>query len=263
MIINNDSKEYAEIYQVAHMYYELNMLQAEIAEKLYLSRPKVSRLLTQARELGIVEIKVNPIINRLEPLEEKLRKLFGLKEAIVITSPPDRLELMENILADYSARYISGLLKEGDILGISNGSTVNSILNKISYPEKASMEVIQLMGATTNSFSTQDTTLVLTRIATNHPNVTVYPLSVPLYVNDLYLKEVLVQTPATHAVLQKAQKCNIVLTGLSALEKGADYHISWHGQMGPHHLEELKDRKAVGSICAQYFNIDGIKVSSE
>ena len=51
-------REYALISQVAHMYYDLDMLQPEIAAKLYFSRSKVSRMLTQAKKLGIVEIRV-------------------------------------------------------------------------------------------------------------------------------------------------------------------------------------------------------------
>lgn len=266
LIYNNndkDSKEYAEIYQVAHMYYNQNMLQSEIAEKLYLSRPKVSRMLTQARELGIVEIKVNPIIERLELLEEKLCTLFGLKDAIVITNHPDKMELMQDYLTEFAAHYTSDLIKHGGILGIANGRTINSILNKISINDDYLTEIVQLMGTSTNSFSMQDTNLILTRIATNHPNVKINPLSVPLYVNDLYLKEVLMQDATVHSALQKMQQCNVVLTGLSTVERGATYHISWHGQMAPHHLEELKERKAVGSICAQYFDKNGIKVTSE
>lgn len=43
-----EHREYAVISQVAHMYYDLNMLQPEIAEKLFFSRSKVSRMLKQA-----------------------------------------------------------------------------------------------------------------------------------------------------------------------------------------------------------------------
>lgn len=259
---SNDKKELAEIYQVAHMYYDLNMLQADIAAKLYLSRPKVSRMLTQARELGIVEIKVKPVLDRLKPLEEKLCSAFGLKDAVVVTDF-DNLELMDDALAEYAAHYVSKLIRNGATLGITNGHTVNGILNKISFPEKADTEIVQLMGATAASYSMQDTNLILSRLVDTHANVKAYTLSVPLYINDLYLKEVLMQDSNVHVVLQKMQQCSMVLTGISKLERGADYHISWHGQMGPHHIEELTDRGAVGSICAQYFNINGIKVSSE
>lgn len=269
MIINNDSNEYAEIYQVAHMYYDLNMLQAEIAEKLYLSRPKVSRLLTQARELGIVEIKVNPIISRFKPLEAKLCSLFGIKDAVVVTSQQgkmnikDGIEQMEEILVTFTAQYVSKLMQTGAVLGITNGSTVDAVLNKISFPEQSSSEIVQLMGASTNSFSLQHTSLILNKIAANHENIRVFPFSVPLYVNDLYLKEVLLQDPNVHGLLQKAAACDVILTELNGLPDDSGYQLTWNGLMGPHHVEELRNHGAVGCICAQYLNLSGSKVPSE
>jgi len=265
MILGNqeNNEEYAEIYQVAHMYYNLNMVQADIAKKLYLSKPKVSRLLMRAKELGIVEIKVHPIINELPHLEKKLCQTFGLKDAIVISNHVNKLELIEDMLIEFSAQYVSRLLETGGILGVTGGRTVNGILNKLVFTESAETEIIQLTGNTTNAFSMQDTAIILTHIAGQNNSVKTATLQVPLYVNDLYLKEVLLQSANVHALMQKMSKCRIILTGVNALEKGADYQISWHGLMGPHHLNELTERRAVGNICAQYYDINGIKVTSE
>ena len=56
-----DLQEYAFLSQVADMYYNQNMMQADIAKRLYFSRSKVSRLLTRAREIGIVDIEVKHV----------------------------------------------------------------------------------------------------------------------------------------------------------------------------------------------------------
>ncbi len=266
MLMNDNgkkSKELAEIYQVAHMYYDLNVLQADIAEQLFLSRAKVSRLLTQARELGIVEIKVNPIIDRLPSMEEKMRELFGLKDAIVISSHPDKLEMMEAMLAKFTAHYTSDLLKKGGTLGLVNSDTINAILKDIQFSDSAHTDIVQLVGATSNSLSLQETALLMNQINKTHEQVSTYPLSAPIYVNDLYLKEVLMQDPGVRQVMQKMTQCTVALTGISTMERDTNHHISWHGMMGPHHIDELRERRAVGCICAQYYDIHGVKVSSE
>lgn len=46
------------LVKVAYMYYDENMTQQEIADKLGVSRPSVSRMLQKARQNGIVEIKI-------------------------------------------------------------------------------------------------------------------------------------------------------------------------------------------------------------
>ena len=56
-----DLQEYAFLSQVADMYYNQNMMQADIARRLRFSRSKVSRLLTRARETGIVDIEVKHV----------------------------------------------------------------------------------------------------------------------------------------------------------------------------------------------------------
>lgn len=43
---------------VANLYYNSEMTQNEIAARMYTSRSKISRMLKEARELGIVEISI-------------------------------------------------------------------------------------------------------------------------------------------------------------------------------------------------------------
>ena len=43
---------------VANLYYNSEMTQNEIADRMYTSRSKISRMLKEARELGIVEISI-------------------------------------------------------------------------------------------------------------------------------------------------------------------------------------------------------------
>ncbi len=46
------------LYQAAHMYYLEDANQARIAETMKVSRPTVSRLLQEARRVGMVKIEV-------------------------------------------------------------------------------------------------------------------------------------------------------------------------------------------------------------
>lgn len=65
----------ADLYllsKVSKLYYERGLNQQEIADKLHLSRPKVSRLLQQAQEEGIVQITVHSPPGTFADLEEAL-----------------------------------------------------------------------------------------------------------------------------------------------------------------------------------------------
>lgn len=73
----------ALLLQVAQLYWEEGLGQAEVAEKLGYSRPTVSRMLAEARVAGIVTVTVSHPIQRLMALEERLVAAYGLTEARV------------------------------------------------------------------------------------------------------------------------------------------------------------------------------------
>ena len=73
--------------RAAELYYDENKTQDEIGALLGISRWKAGRLLTQARESGIVRIEiVHPRARRLG-LERDLCARFGLADAVIVPDP--------------------------------------------------------------------------------------------------------------------------------------------------------------------------------
>src|SRR5882757_4547594 len=75
--------------RAAWLSYVGDLTQAQIAKRLGLNRIRVNRMLAQARDQGIVQIRINSKIANCVALEEGLRERFGLDQAIVVPSPPD------------------------------------------------------------------------------------------------------------------------------------------------------------------------------
>ncbi|HWV49195.1 MAG TPA: sugar-binding transcriptional regulator, partial [Microbacterium sp.] len=81
--------------RVAELYYDENRTQDEIGGILKISRWKVGRLLTQARERGIVRIEiVHPRARRLG-VERLLTERFGLADAVVVPAADDDAATLE------------------------------------------------------------------------------------------------------------------------------------------------------------------------
>ena len=70
--------------RVARLYHESGVKQPEIAARLRLSQPKVSRLLRQAQEEGIVRISVRAPTGTHPDLEVALEDRFALQDAEVV-----------------------------------------------------------------------------------------------------------------------------------------------------------------------------------
>ena len=99
---------------VASLYYELNQNQQQIADRLEISRSSVSRMIKEARDLGIVEIRIHKPINRDFYLEQALIERFGLQDAYVLGTSPEMREDealygVGRLAAGYLQRTIGGM----------------------------------------------------------------------------------------------------------------------------------------------------------
>ena len=71
------------ITRIAWLYYKEKMTQQEIAERIFLSRQKVQRLLEKARDLEIIQFTLRHPYMNLMSIESEIREKFGLKGAVV------------------------------------------------------------------------------------------------------------------------------------------------------------------------------------
>src|SRR3981081_3745877 len=66
--------------KVARMYHERGLRQPQIAAQLHISQPRVSRLLKQAVEIGIVRTMVVPPSGVYTDLEEAIEQRYGIDD---------------------------------------------------------------------------------------------------------------------------------------------------------------------------------------
>lgn len=253
--------EMAMISQVAHMYYDLNMQQPEIAEKLFFSRSKVSRMLKRGRELGIVDIKVRRILDRSPSIEKELKYRFGIREAIVISNYEGDTEDMLDAVTNFAALFVSNLMKGNRVVGVSQGRTITEVTHKLTKNHECNLEIVQLMGGNIRTDSSMESRELVDCIASIYGG-NCYYLNTPLYVNDLYAKEVLMQDPSVQSAMNMMKKCDYILTGLGSCET-KDSNPNWFGYLNKRHLDELRKKVAVGSICGRFFDIQGRPIPCE
>src|ERR671914_554704 len=84
------SEEDHLILKALHLYYEHDLTQAEVAARMGFSRPKVSKLLAEGRDRGLVKIEIAEPAGDSSPLEIALENRYGLEEALVAPTSEDR-----------------------------------------------------------------------------------------------------------------------------------------------------------------------------
>src|SRR5215213_2455070 len=100
--------------KVATLYYLRDETQQEIAERLHISRPKVSRLLQEAQEQGIVRITISPPTGLHLALETELETRFGLEEVQVVEVEAGHpAEVRRRQVGSAAAAYLVRTLQSG------------------------------------------------------------------------------------------------------------------------------------------------------
>jgi deoxyribonucleoside regulator len=142
--------------KIAYLYYEDNHSQETIAAIMYCSRQTVSKALQKARERGIVQISIVPDVRvgYIRNLMRDGRMTLGLEDLILVAGQNvdtmNAQQTADRVVADIAksaAEYLDHLLTDSDILAVSGGSTLRSIIRYAS-PSKLlpHMHVVATIG---------------------------------------------------------------------------------------------------------------------
>lgn len=243
------------LIKIAELYYYENMSQAEIGKALDLSRPKVSRLLTQAREQHIVEINIADSVLFSFHHAEKLRQHFGLAQVIVV---PSGMEQRQALLAVGRAagNYLNDILHENMHIGISWGSAMDSVVSQFQpIRPMQSVKVLQLSGGVhTTSYNIDSRELTLTLAKKLQASYSI--LQAPLLVSRREVRDLLLAEPELSAHFRLFKKLDLALVGIGSMlpAQSALYKTGYIS------MEESKTQIEAGfaaDICANRIYKDG------
>src|SRR5580704_6544584 len=114
--------------QVARLYYYQGLTTERIARELGLSRPKVSRLLTHARQAGLIEIRVHDPEGQPQELARQIQDHFHISEVKVVTVPinSNEEEWLRHV-AIFTAKHLNSLIHSEMVVGLAWGTTIDAI----------------------------------------------------------------------------------------------------------------------------------------
>lgn len=115
------ANERAQLVAVARFYYEDNLTQAQIAQRLGVSRPSVSKMLTRAKEIGIVHIEIRAGDEGEVNLLEQLQTKYALHGGCVLTEN-------KNIYSQVAAYFAAETAADVN-LGLGWGYSLGEVLD--------------------------------------------------------------------------------------------------------------------------------------
>ncbi len=245
----------AYLARVASLYFEEQKTQQEIAALLGISRSGVSRLITEARERGVVEIIVHHPLQTAPELEAALLGRFGLKEVRVLAGRDETYERTLQRLGELAARYFEDLLHDGMTIGISWGGALYEMIRAIRPRAYNNVEVVQLIGAT-GAEATPTSGPILAQLLAERLRCRSYQLHAPLIVGDATARRALLAERHIRETLERARRSDIALVGIGTTRSGY-YSLVRAGYLAESDAAEIRRSGAVGDVCAQHFDYDG------
>lgn len=247
--------------QVITLYYVENLSQQEIADRLFFSRSKVSRLLQRSKEMKIVEININYPVEREGALEERLAQRYGLQEAVVIKRYSEDYHLMLQRLCAFAGGYVDKRLTDGMTLGLSWGTTVYNFVHRAAPTRAKDVAVVQLVGALGDGVGRDYDPIELIRNMSVKYGGSFFPLYAPLYVENGAVADSLRRETLISRTLERGKKADILLTGVSCFDETSN--VSWECFLTRAEKRRLLDKGAVGVYFAHFIDKDGQVVCHE
>ncbi|WEV46875.1 hypothetical protein OZX62_00820 [Bifidobacterium sp. ESL0690] len=146
-----------QLGEIARRFYILNESKSEIATSLGISRFKVARMLTEAREKGVVTIEIHDSAPVSPALAQKLQKFLGVAEVIIVPSSRD-ISVERDLLGEAGGKYLMSHIRHGSIVGFSSGRTLLPIAHHVSGLPSATF--VQLTGVVGNDPTLSPITLL-------------------------------------------------------------------------------------------------------
>ncbi|GAP21650.1 sugar-binding transcriptional regulator [Leptolinea tardivitalis] len=250
---NNESRN-AILARVASLYFNQNKTQQEISDITGIARSMVSHMIMEARERGVVEIKVHyPWTSK--HMEKELSARFGLEAArVMVMDAATHNDLLVG-LGEVFAEYFDEILHDNMIIGISWGSAIQHMINALKPRKMSGVEIVQLIGATGLESNLSDGPL-LAQLLTNRLNATCQYLHAPLVVDTKSARDSLLEEKSIKDTLNRASQADVALVGIGSIHPDL-YSLKIAGYVTEKERQRLQDAGVVGDFCGHHFDING------
>ena len=219
--------DYRLMERICRMHYYDGLSQDKIAKRLGLSRSAVSRILSQAKDEGCVEVRLRFKTENYYDLERQLEERWGLREAVVTPDCDPQADL--NQIGVEGAMYLKRLLKPNMILAITWGRFMQNVIRAFEEDELRKgmrfpdAEIVPLVGSVKSETRPDNdlsiyTSLLAARLA-DILNCSVQSLPAPMYVKNPEVRALFFDEPMISHTLDLARHADAAVFGIGSMRE--------------------------------------------
>ncbi|MDE5053167.1 sugar-binding transcriptional regulator [Niallia taxi] len=257
-MIKVEWQEKRQLVKVSSMYYHDGLTQAQIAQKLGVSRPVISKLLQRAKDEGIVKIYIKDESVHTVELERQLEQYFGLSDAVVVPNNGLSEEMAKREVGQAGASYISNNIKDVKSIGISWGETLAHLVQEYPYERREDVTVVPLEGGMGVKQVQIHANQLANELAKKLQSTCTY-LYAPAIVETEELKERLMGMEDVQTVLEIGRNVDVALIGIG--NPYANSTLMRLGYLQEHDLTQLREVGTIGDIGFRFFDENGAPIN--
>jgi len=251
-----NQEKHMRLAHVARRYYLENQKQSDIAKELGVSRPLISRMLTEARELGVVEIIIHEPGDKAANLLEQLRRSSSIQGGFLVEDGLDEDET--NQLLSQAAVHLLHQIGSRR-LGVGWGYLIGQLVNWLEEnPQLDSgiTDICPLVGnASIPARNYQSNENV--RLMAQQFGAAPHFLYLPALPDGLEEKQILCSTEVYRQIHQQWEQIDTALVNIGNYPSSPDFaSLVRYGSL-------LQQQHACGRMLIYYFSEDGSVIQSE
>jgi lsr operon transcriptional repressor len=240
--------------RAAWLYYMEGLTQAEIADRLKMTRLRVNRLLVEARSSGLVNITINSRLESCVRLERALVEDGGLREAVVVPTPA-KAEQVPALIGRAAGELISRMVEERPHggFGVGWGGTLRETIRHVRSGQYPQMQVTSMMGGLT--YGIELNTFEIASGLARRWQAECHYLAAPIYAGTPQSRDTILAQDVFEEAFARIRAVDIaVLSAGDLTERSLLVRYGLPKDVRP---EELAARGAVGDMLGQFIDAEG------
>lgn len=244
-----------ELFQravIARRYYIQKRTMVQIAEEFGLSRFKVSRMLDEALDSGMVEITIHSPGSIDVELSTSMQRIFGLEHAYAVVADSNNADDIVESVAAAMAELLQSILREGDVIGVDCGRTITHVAGHLARLPRC--DVVQLTGMA-GEIASNGTDLV--RRISEVSGGRSWPLYAPLVVSDARTAKGLLDGAQIRETFAHHANVTCALVSIGAWNEDSSQVYS---SLSAPEAAELEAAGVCAETCALTVDVEGRRV---
>ena len=255
---NHDEARIEDALRAAQRYYLQDATMDVIAKELKISRSTVSRLISYAKESGLVEIRVLPPSVQAHAVEQALAERYSVKAHVVHvpshTTPVERHQRTAN----HASRVLNSVFSSDMILALSWGTMVREISEVLTSRTVTNCRVVLLNGiGNPRAWGEHYSSAILTAFGEAY-KAYIQRLPVPVFLDRPETRGALFAERSVQAAVAMQHDADVALFSMGHVEDGVPSSPYRSGYfLGQEDFRSLREDDVIGDLATTFIRPDG------